>query len=301
MARNTEERNPVSVGIDEKPVEEILRIINAEDQRVPAAVAGQIPRIAAAVEAVAATVSGGGRVFFVGAGTSGRLGVIEAAEMPPTFGVSPKLVQAVIAGGPDAVFHSVEEAEDDESASFRMLEQRGFNEKDILIALSASGRTPFIIDALKGAKKVGARTVVIACDPEAPVKELADDSIIVDVGPEVVAGSTRMKAGTAQKLVLNMLTTAAMIKLGKVYDGYMIEVQSTSRKLRERSIRIVEAVANVGHKSAVEALDSAQGDVKIAIIHARMGSSPEESKRILDRAGGSLRRALQNEGDSSDT
>ncbi len=299
--RITEERNPVSIGIDEKPVKEILRIINAEDQRVPAAVLRQIPRIADAVEAVAATISEGGRIFFIGAGTSGRLGVIEAAEMPPTFGVSPKLVQAVIAGGPDAVFHSVEEAEDDKSAGFRMLEQRGFNEIDILIALSASGRTPFIIDALKGAKKVGARTIVITCDPEAPAKGLVDNPIVVDVGSEVLAGSTRMKAGTAQKLVLNMLTTAAMIKLGRIYDGYMIEVQPTSRKLRERSVRIVGAVADVEYERAAEALDSAQGDMKVAIIHARTGVSLEESKRILDRASGSLRQALQKESDSSDT
>lgn len=296
MGKTNEERNPLSVGIDEKPVDEVLRIINAEDERVPAAIAEQIPRIAKAVEAIAATISGGGRVFFVGAGTSGRLGVIEAAEVPPTFSVAPQMVQAIIAGGTDAVFHSVEEAEDDESTGGMMLEQHGFAESDILIALSASGRTPFVIGALKRAKEVGARTVFITCDPESPVMRLVNLAIVVDVGPEVVAGSTRMKAGTAQKLVLNMLTTAAMIKLGRVFDGYMIEVQPTSRKLRERAVGIIGAVASVGPERAEEALDSTRGDVKVAVILAKTGTTLEESRRILDQAGGSLRRALRKMG-----
>lgn len=298
MGRTTEERNPLSVGIDEKSVEEILRIINSEDQRVPKAVSDQIHYIADAVEAVAATISEEGRVFFVGAGTSGRLGVIEAAEMPPTFGVPPQLFQSVIAGGSNAVFRSVEEAEDDESAGGRMLEGRGITEGDILIAISASGRTPFVIGALQTAKTVGAKTVIITCNPQASVKDHVDVPIVVDVGPEVVAGSTRLKAGTAQKLVLNMLTTAAMIKLGKVFDGYMIGVQPTSQKLKERLIQIVGIVANVEPEKAADVLKSAEGDVKVAIVMAMLDVNIEESKRILKKVNGSLRRFFINRGRS---
>jgi N-acetylmuramic acid 6-phosphate etherase len=296
MGGNTEKRNPVSAGIDEKPVDEVLRIINAEDQRVPTAVAGQLPPIADAVEAVADCILRGGRVFFLGAGTSGRLGVVEAAEMPPTFGVPPRLFQAVMAGGQEAVFRSVEEAEDDESAGAEALARHRLSKKDVLVALSASGRTPFVIGALRTARSVGAGTVLITCNPDAPAKGLSDIPIVVDVGPEVVAGSTRLKAGTAQKLVLNMLTTAAMIRLGNVFDGYMVGVRPKSRKLRERAAGIVSAIAGVGRERAADALDRARGDVKVAVIVARTGASPGESMRILEQASGSLRRALKEMG-----
>jgi len=296
MVRITEERNPNSLGIDEKPVEEILGIINAEDQKVPKAVAAEIPAIAEAVEAITTTISKGGRVFFAGAGSSGRIGVAEAAEIPPTFGLSPESVQGVMAGGPSAVFGSVEISEDDEPAGIRMLEERGFNKEDLLVALSASGRTPYALGALKRARDVGAMTVSLTCNPEAPMNRLAEIPIVINVGPEVVAGSTRMKAGTAQKLVLNMLTTAAMIRLGRVYDGLMIGVQPTNEKLRERATRIIETIAEVSTVVAAQALDKAQGDVRVAIVLAKTGESPEESKRILDHAGGSLRRALEDRG-----
>jgi N-acetylmuramic acid 6-phosphate etherase len=296
MVRITEERNPNSLGIDEKPVEEILRIMNAEDQKVPKAVSAQIPFIADAVEAMAATISKGGRVFFAGAGSSGRIGVAEAAEIPPTFGLPPEAVQGVMAGGHDAVVGSVEVSEDDELAGARMLEERGFDEGDLLVALSASGRTPYALGSLKKAREVGARTVSLTCNPEAPMNRLADISIVVNVGPEVVAGSTRMKAGTAQKLVLNMLTTAAMIRLGRVYDGLMIGVQPNNEKLRERATRIVETIAEVSTEAAACALEEAQGGVRVAIVIAKTRESPEESKRILDHAGGSLRRALKERG-----
>ena len=241
---------------------------------------------------MAATLSGGGRVFFVGAGTSGRLGVIEAAEMPPTFGVPPGSFQAIMAGGQDAVFRSVEEVEDNESAAERVLKQKGFSEEDILVALSASGETPFAISTLRTARELGAKTVAVTCNPESSVNRLARFPIVIDVGPEVVAGSTRMKAGTAQKLVLNMLTTAAMIRLGRVYDGYMVGVCPTSMKLRERAARIVGSIAGLEPERAAEALDRAQGDVRVAILTAKTGTTPEESRRVLDQAGGSLRRAL---------
>jgi N-acetylmuramic acid 6-phosphate etherase len=290
---STEDRNPLSVGIDGKPVEEVLRIINREDQRVPGVVATQIPVIARAVEAVAEAIRGGGRVFFAGAGTSGRLGVIEAAELPPTFGVSPDLFRAIIAGGPEAVFGSVEAAEDDEAAGAEALRSSGFSGRDILVALSASGRTPFTVGALREARRRGARTVSVTSSQGAPINELADISIVVETGPEIVAGSTRMKAGTAQKLVLNMLTTAAMIRLGMVHDGYMIGVQPTSRKLRRRAVGIVGGVADVSPEEAEEALDGAGGDLKAAVLMAKTGVNLEEAKRVLGEAGGILRLALE--------
>jgi N-acetylmuramic acid 6-phosphate etherase len=296
MVRITEERNPNSLGIDEKPVEEILRIINAEDRKVPKAIATELPVIADAVEAIAATISKGGRVFFAGAGSSGRIGVAEAAEIPPTFGLPPRSVQGVMAGGADAYSGSVEVSEDDEPAGFRMLEERGIGRDDILVVLSASGRTPYALGALRKAREVGVMTVSLTCNPEAPMNRLADIPIVINVGPEVVAGSTRMKAGTAQKLVLNMLTTAAMIRLGRVYDGLMIGVQPTNEKLRERATRIIETIAEVSSEVASRALEEAQGNVRVAIVIAKIGESPEESKRILDNAGGSLRRALGDRG-----
>jgi N-acetylmuramic acid 6-phosphate etherase len=294
--RITEERNPNSLGIDEKPVEEILRIINAEDRKVPKAIATELPVIADAVEAIATTISNGGRVFFAGAGSSGRIGVAEAAEIPPTFGLPPQLVQGVMAGGADAYSGSVEVSEDDEPAGARMLMERGIGKDDILVALSASGRTPYALGALRKAREVGVMTVSLTCNPEAPMNSMADIPIVINVGPEVVAGSTRMKAGTAQKLVLNMLTTAAMIRLGRVYDGLMIGVQPTNEKLMERATRIIETIAEVSSEVASRALDKAQGDVRVAIVIAKTGESPEESKRILDHAGGSLRRALGDRG-----
>jgi N-acetylmuramic acid 6-phosphate etherase len=293
MKRTTEMRNPSSVGIDARPVEEILRVINAEDATIAGVVGEQIPRIAEAAEAVAAAVSGGGRVFFVGAGTSGRLGVIEAAEMPPTFGLPSEVFQGIIAGGPEAVFRSAEAAEDDEASGAVVLDERGFEPRDLLVALSASGGTPFVLGALKKAGELGAKTVSVTCNRGAAVSGLAEVPIVVEVGPEVVAGSTRMKAGTAQKLVLNMITAAAMARLGRVYDGYMVGVQATSATLRERGERIVMEIAGVEREEAARALEGSGGDVRVAVIMAARGESPEEARRALEDAGGSLRRALE--------
>jgi N-acetylmuramic acid 6-phosphate etherase len=256
----------------------------------------QIPRIAEAAEAVAAAVSGGGRVFFVGAGTSGRLGVIEAAEMPPTFGLPGKTFQGIIAGGLKAMFRSAEAAEDDEASGAVALDERGFGPNDLLVALSASGGTPFVLGALKKAGELGAKTVSVTCNRGAAVSSLAEVPIVVEVGPEVVAGSTRMKAGTAQKLVLNMITATAMARFGRVYDGYMVGVQATSAKLRERGERIVMEVAGVEREEAAGALEGAGGDVRVAVIIAARGVSPEEARRALEEAGGSLRRALKGMG-----
>ena len=291
--RRTEERNPRSKGIDEKSTEEILRIINAEDRTVPEAVAEAIPEIAEGVEAIAETVRAGGRVFFLGAGSSGRMGVLEASEIPPTFGVSPDLFRAFVSGGQGGVFGSVEASEDDDASGGSVLVDHDFGENDLLVALSASGRTPFALGAMRKAKSLGARIVAITNNRGSAMGELADVSIVVDTGPEVVSGSTRMKAGTAQKLVLNMLTTAAMTRLGRVHDGYMIGVQASNVKLRGRAARIVGEVAGVGLEEAMEALEDANWDLKIAVVMIRLGIERKEAERALEEAGGILRRALE--------
>ncbi|MEE8354713.1 MAG: N-acetylmuramic acid 6-phosphate etherase [Candidatus Bathyarchaeia archaeon] len=291
--RRTEERNPRSAGIDEKSSEEILRIINAEDRTVPEAVAEAIPEIAEGVEAIAETVRAGGRVFFLGAGSSGRLGVLEASEIPPTFGVSPDLFRAFVSGGPGGVFGSVESSEDDGGSGGSVLIDHGFGGSDLLVAISASGRTPFALGALRVAKSLGARIVAITNNRGSAMGGLADVSIVVDTGPEVVSGSTRMKAGTAQKLVLNMLTTAAMTRLGRVHDGYMIGVQASNVKLRGRAARIVGEIAGVAPEEAMEALEEADWDLKVAVVIIRLGRNREDAERALKEAGGILRRALE--------
>jgi N-acetylmuramic acid 6-phosphate etherase len=296
MRGTTEEANPASIGIDSKPVMEVLKIINDQDARVPEAVSEQIRSIAVAVEALADTILRGGRVFFVGAGTSGRLGVIEAAELPPTFGVSPDGFIAVIAGGPEAVFRSVEAAEDVEAAGREALEEHSLTGEDIVVALSASGRTPFVVGALRKAGEVDALTISILCNRGSPIEGLSEIPIVVETGPEVVAGSTRMRAGTAQKLVLNMLTTTAMIRLGRVHDGYMIGVRPTSRKLNNRAIRMVGEIAGVEPEAAEESLVRAEWDPKVAIMMARTGLSPAEAREALDESCGSLRTALKKMG-----
>jgi N-acetylmuramic acid 6-phosphate etherase len=293
VSGGTEDRNPLSVGIEGKPVEEVLRVINAEDRTVADVVAAQIPDITRAVEAVTEAIKGGGRVLFAGAGTSGRLGVIEAAELPPTFGVSPDLFGAVIAGGPGAVFGSVEAAEDDEAAGAEAIRSLGLRRGDVLVAISASGRTPFTVGALREARRHGARTVAVTSNRGAPMDGLADVPIVVETGPEIVAGSTRMRAGTAQKLVLNMLTTAAMISLGMVHDGYMIGVQPRSEKLRRRAIGIICDIAGVGPEEAERALKGAGGDLRAAVLMAKTGVGLEEARRVLKEAGGFLRLALE--------
>jgi N-acetylmuramic acid 6-phosphate etherase len=293
MKGSTENRNPASIGIDAKHVEEILRIINEEDRKVAEAISGRLHDIAAAVDALARTIQKGGRVFFVGAGTSGRLGVIESAELPPTFGVPPERFRAIIAGGPEAVFRSVEAAEDDEMMGGKALEDHGFSGSDALVALSASGRTPFVLGALRKAGEVNARSISIVCNRGTPIEGLSEIPVVVETGPEVVAGSTRMRAGTAQKLVLNMLTTAAMIRLGRVHDGYMVGVKPTSRKLKDRAVRMVGEITGVDPEAAGESLDRAGWDPRVAIMLLKAGLSPVEARGALDESGGSLRLALK--------
>ena len=291
--RRTEERNPRSKGIDEKSSQEILRIINAEDRTVPEAVAEAIPEIVEGVEAIAETVRSGGRVFFLGAGTSGRLGVLEAAEIPPTFGVSPDLFRALVSGGPGGVFGAIEASEDDEASGGSVLVDHDFSGKDLLVTISASGGTLFALGAMRRARSLGARIVAITNNRGSAMGGLADVSIVVDTGPEVVSGSTRMKAGTAQKMVLNMLTTAAMTRLGRVHDGYMIGVQASNVKLRERAARIVGEIAGVGPEEAMEALEEANWDLKVAVVMIKHGIGRKEAEKALEDAGGILRRALE--------
>jgi len=295
----TEERSPRSIGIDEKSTEEVLRIINLEDQLVPSVVAGEIPKIAGATEAIVDAIKEGRRVFFAGAGTSGRLGVIEATEIPPTFGVPQEDFQAIIAGGADAMFTSIEGAEDDEVAGIKAADDANLSRGDVLVALTASGMTPFVLGVLKRAHEKGCSTIAVTCNPDSPVCSLVEIAIVLKVGAEIVAGSTRLKAGTAQKLVLNMLTTATMIRLGRVYDGYMVGVQPTNRKLVDRAKRIITTLAGVRLEKAESLLSYAEGDVRVAIILAKTGLSLEEARRLLDHAAGSLRQALRASGCSA--
>jgi N-acetylmuramic acid 6-phosphate etherase len=234
--RVTEQRNPHTRGIDAKSTIEILRAIHGEDASVIEAVAGAQPAIARAVDAIAGALKQGGRLFYVGAGTSGRLAALDAAELPPTFGTPPRVVQAVIAGGRRALTHAVEGAEDDRTKGAKDLAARGFHAKDVVVGIAASGGTPYVLGALEFAKRKGAVTIGLTSNPRTPIAQMAQISIVTPTGPEVITGSTRMKAGTAQKLVLNMLSTAAMIRLGRVYDNWMIGVALTNRKLQARGL-----------------------------------------------------------------
>ena len=295
MSRVTEGVNPRSRGIDAKTTAEVLRIINCEDGGVAEAVARQLPEAERAVELVASTLRGGGRVFLVGAGTSGRLCVLEAAEIPPTYGLAPERFQAVIAGGRDAVFRSVEAAEDDGEAAEKELAHRGLGKGDMVIGVSASGSTPYVLGAVRHAGSVGAPTVGVTNNGDTPLSGLVDVAIEAVVGPEVVAGSTRMKAGTAQKMVLNMLSTAAMVRLGLVHNGYMVGVQATSRKLMERSVAMLTEVTGVEEAEARKLLEAAGGDVRVAVLLALTDMTPDEARASL--AGWvSLRDVLERRG-----
>lgn len=262
----TEQSNPASKNIDTLSTPEILRIINDEDSKVAPAVRSEIPRIAQAVETIAGAIERGGRLFYIGAGTSGRLGVLDAAECPPTFHVSPETVQGIIAGGAAALEKSSESAEDDPEAGRRALEARNFTSGDVLVGIAASGRTPYVLGAIRAARALGAATVGISCTPDSELARAVEIPITPLPGPEVIAGSTRMKAGTATKLVLNMLSTATMIRLGYVYGNRMVNVQPTNAKLRNRAIRIIAECAAVDLTTAEKALDNAGSNVRAAIV-----------------------------------
>ena len=292
----TEQANPASASIDALPTEEMLRVINAEDRRVADAVGKEIPAIARAVDLIVAALGRGGRLFYIGAGTSGRLGVLDASECPPTFGVPPDLVQGIIAGGEAALSRATEATEDDPTAGARDLRSRGFTSQDILVGIAASGRTPYVLGALAEARRMGAKTIAITANPDSELARNTDVPIAPLTGPEVVAGSTRMKAGTAQKLVLNMLTTAAFIRRGYVYGNLMVNVQPRNEKLVARARRIVAQAAGVSDEIAAGLLTAAGDRVPVAILMAKSGLARPEAERRLAEAGGRISQALQTTG-----
>jgi N-acetylmuramic acid 6-phosphate etherase len=290
----TEQRNPASEGIDARAAQEILGLINAEDRKAAEAVGLEIPRIAQAVEAVVERLGRGGRLFYIGAGSSGRLGVLDAAECPPTFNVPAELVQGIIAGGEGALARAVEAVEDDPALGARDLVERGFTAGDVLVGITASGRTPYVLGAVAKARQLGALTIGISCTPASELSRAVEIPIEPLPGPEILAGSTRMKAGTATKLVLNMLSTAVMIRLGHVYGNLMVNVQPTNTKLADRARRIVAQAAGLDDPRAAEFLEKSGGTVKVAIVMARLGATREEAEARLRTAGGRISEALKN-------
>jgi N-acetylmuramic acid 6-phosphate etherase len=288
----TEQRNPASRNIDALPTEDMLRVINDEDQRVADAVRRVIPQIAKAVDAIVAAIGNGGRLFYIGAGTSGRLGVLDAAECPPTFSVDPELVQAIIAGGERALSRAAEASEDDAGMGARDLIDRGFTARDVLTGIAASGRTPYVLGAVAKARELGAVTIGLSCTPHSLLSRAVDIPIEPLPGPEIIAGSTRMKAGTATKLVLNMLSTGAMIRLGHVYGNLMVNVQPRNEKLLDRARRIISEAAGVSYDRASELLEQAGRNVKIAILMARLGLDCAGANDRLARAKGRISEAL---------
>jgi N-acetylmuramic acid 6-phosphate etherase len=289
----TEQPNPVSAHIDALPTAGVLAIINQEDQKVASAVAAEIPQIAEAVDRILDRLRTGGRLFYIGAGTSGRLGVLDAAECPPTFHVEPDLVQGIIAGGEAALARATEATEDDPEAGRRDLEERGFTLQDSLVGIAASGRTPYVLGAIGEANRLGALTIGISCTPDSPLSRLVGIAITPLVGPEVIAGSTRMKAGTATKLVLNMISTAVMIRLGYVHGNLMVNVQPRNAKLEDRARRIIAASAAITYERASELLSEA-GDVRVAVLMARLSLDRGSAEARLAAAGGRLSEALKN-------
>ena len=290
----TEQRNPHSMDIDARSTEEILKIINEEDKTVPFAVEKELPYIAQAVDLIVKALKSGGRLLYFGAGTSGRLGVVDASECPPTFGTPYGMIEGYIAGGKEAMFRAQEGAEDYEENGAKDVLKANVTSKDIVCGIAASRRTPYVIGAVKKAKELGAATLYITCNPRENFNiQEVDIAICPYVGPEVVMGSTRMKSGTAQKLVLNMLTTTAMIRMGKVYENMMIDLQMTNKKLVERSKRIVMTIAHVNYEEASSFLQQAGGHVKTALVMIKANVSADDAKQRLSRADGFVRKAIE--------
>jgi N-acetylmuramic acid 6-phosphate etherase len=291
----TEGRNPASESIDCLTALEIVDLINREDATVAASVATQKAEIAQAVEAVARQLHRGGRLIYVGAGTSGRLGVLDASECPPTFNADPSQVVALIAGGPSAVFQAVEGAEDSPELAVEDLKSISLSAEDVLIGIATSGRTPYVLGAMKYARLLGAFTVGFACNKDAELTQCADLSIIPVVGPEVISGSTRMKAGTATKMVLNTITTGAMVLLGKTYGNLMVDLNSMNTKLAARTVRIVSDLTNLPEAEAQALLDQCDGELKTAVVSQLRGRSPAEARALLQETGRRLRIAIETE------
>jgi N-acetylmuramic acid 6-phosphate etherase len=290
----TEQRNPHSMDIDSKSTAEILKIINEEDKTVPLAVEKELEYIEQAVEIIVKALKNGGRLLYFGAGTSGRLGVVDASECPPTFGTPFGMIDGFIAGGKEAMFRAQEGAEDYEENGAKDVIAAKVNKKDVVCGIAASKRTPYVVGAVKKAKELGAATLFITTNPRENFNiEGIDVAICPYVGPEVIMGSTRMKSGTAQKLVLNMLTTAAMIRMGKVYENMMIDLQMTNKKLVERSKKIVITITGISYEEAEEYLKKASGHVKTALVMIKAGVDAEEARRRLEKADGFVRKAIE--------
>jgi N-acetylmuramic acid 6-phosphate etherase len=289
----SESRNPRSMGIDLMPTRDILHTINAEDRTVPEAVSRVIPEIARAVDAVVAAFGAGGRLVYIGAGTSGRLGVLDASECPPTFGVPPGMVVGIIAGGPGALTRAAEGAEDRAEDGAADLAAIGITDRDVVVGIAVSGRTPYVIGALTYARERGAVTVSLSCNPGSPIGAIADIAIAPVVGPEVLTGSTRLKSGTAQKLVLNMLTTASMVRIGKSYQNLMVDLNASNEKLLARAVLIVIEATGCTAEAAEAALEATGNDVKLAILVVATGLDVAAARAALAAAGGFLRRAIE--------
>ncbi|MEU7883519.1 N-acetylmuramic acid 6-phosphate etherase [Microbispora bryophytorum] len=288
----TEQSDPRFSGIDTLPTEEIARLMNAADAAVPAAVGRAVPAIAAAVDAIAARMADGGRLLYVGAGTSGRLAVLDASECPPTFGTHPDLVQGIIAGGEAALVRSVEGAEDDAEAGAAVIRGKHVGPLDSVVGISASGRAPYVVAAVEQARRLGALTVGLACNTGTPLARAADHAVEVIVGPEVVTGSTRLKAGTAQKLVLNMISTITMIRSGRTYGNFMVDVVASNSKLVDRAARIVSDITGTQVPRAREVLESAGRDVKTAVVMIERGMGADDARALLAAHGNRLGPAL---------
>ena len=289
----TEQRNPNSMHVDSLSALEIVQLMNKEDKQVPLAIEKCLPQIAQAVECIVAAFQQGGRLVYIGAGTSGRLGVLDASECPPTFGVSHEMVKGIIAGGERALRHPIEGAEDSKAQAVVDLQTIQFSSKDVLVGIAASGRTPYVIGALEYAKSLGSVTVSIASNPNSAMANIVDIAIDTVVGPEVLTGSSRLKSGTAQKLVLNMLTTASMILMGKCYQNLMVDVQASNEKLKARAIRIVMQATDCDKALAEETLKQADQNAKLAIMMILSGLDRAQAEALLEKHQGKLQLALK--------
>ena len=289
----TEQRNPNSMHVDSLSALDIVQLMNEEDKQVPLAIEKCLPQIAQAVECIVAAFQQGARLVYIGAGTSGRLGVLDASECPPTFGVSPEMVKGIIAGGERALRHPIEGAEDSKAQAVVDLQTIQFSSKDVLVGIAASGRTPYVIGALEYAKSLGSVTVSIASNPNSAMANIVDIAIDTVVGPEVLTGSSRLKSGTAQKLVLNMLTTASMILMGKCYQNLMVDVQASNEKLKARAIRIVMQATDCDKALAEETLKQADQNAKLAIMMILSGLDRAQAEALLEKHQGKLQLALK--------
>lgn len=292
----TERRNPRSVDIDLLPTERVLKIINADDALVANVVASAIPQIAKVVETAAECIRSGGRIIYIGAGTSGRLAILDAVEIPPTFSTPPEWIQAVMAGGAKALPHAIEGSEDDRARAAADLKSKKLTKDDLVIGIAASGNTPYTHAAIEFAKSKGAKTVAVVCVENSPMSKTADLTIQTLVGPEVITGSTRMKAGTAQKLVLNMISTATMIRLGMTYSNWMINLSMTNNKLRERGMHVLQEILGVRRDEAARLAENSGSNLKVAVIMGASGCTKEQAEKRLRDAKGNLRTVISHFG-----